>query len=91
MKKKENNRHEVLPGKGGSQHERKLDAKRPSPRPVGNENQRDGDLSGSWRIEFGSIGNLAEEVISASADTRSSTPGASPGTQGRTAVMEQER
>lgn len=91
VKKKENNRHEVLPGKGGSQHERKLDAKRPSPRPVGNENRTDGDLSGSWRIEFGSIGNLAEEVISASADTRGSTPGASPETRGRTAVMEQER
>ncbi|KAH6766075.1 PAP/OAS1 substrate-binding domain superfamily [Perilla frutescens var. hirtella] len=78
VKNNENGSHEMLlPEKGRSQHQRRLNEKSLSP---GNE------TSGLRRIEFGSIGNLAEEVISASADIKGPTLG-----RNRTSVMKQER
>ncbi|XP_057789739.1 uncharacterized protein LOC131006597 isoform X2 [Salvia miltiorrhiza] len=68
VKSKENSSREDLPERGKSQHQRRPNAKCQSPHPVGNGDQKNGDLSGSWRIEFGSIGDLAERVISSSAN-----------------------
>lgn len=83
-KDNENSSHGALPPpeKCRSQHQRRPDAKCLSPCPVGDRDQKKGELSKSWRIEFGSIGDLAERVISGCADHE---------TRGGTAVMKQER
>ncbi|KAL0417908.1 UNVERIFIED_CONTAM: hypothetical protein Sradi_1204300 [Sesamum radiatum] len=62
----ENGGHEIFPVRSRSQGQRRSDIKCQSPRFVGGRNHTNGYLSGSCRIEFGSIGNLAEEVISGS-------------------------
>lgn len=60
-KDKENSTEEEK-GKSRSQHERtKVEAKSKSPPSVGNENENQAN-DDSWKIEFGTIGNLAEEV-----------------------------
>ncbi|KAL1558773.1 hypothetical protein AAHA92_09199 [Salvia divinorum] len=56
VKNNEKNSREALPEKGISEYQR-------SP-----TDPKNGDLSGPWRIEFGSIGDLAERVISGSAN-----------------------
>lgn len=86
VKNKENGSHEALPEKGRSQHQRRLNAKSLSPHSVRNGNQTNGGSSGLRRIEFGSVGDLAEKVNLAYADIGGPTQ-----TQDRTAVMEQER
>ncbi|KAL0284184.1 UNVERIFIED_CONTAM: hypothetical protein Sangu_2841900 [Sesamum angustifolium] len=87
----ENGSHEIFPGRSRSQGQRRSDIKCQSPRFVGGRNHTNGYLSGSCRIEFGSIGNLAEEVISGSTHVRASTLGASLKTQGSAAMMIGER
>lgn len=77
--------------KSRSQGQGKSDLCSQSPRSVGDGDQTGGHLTGSCRIEFGSVGNLGEEVISASTHVTGSTPGASPKTQGITAVKKHER
>lgn len=72
-----NGMHDVLPAQRGHQGQRKRsDMTCQSPRAVGGGNQINGCISTSCIIEFGSVGNLAEEVIS------SSTMGASMDAQG---------
>ncbi|KAK4419834.1 hypothetical protein Salat_2396300 [Sesamum alatum] len=87
----ENGIHEVLPARSRSESRGRLDVQCQSPRSVGDGNQASGYLNGSCRIEFGSVGNLGEEVISASAHVSGSALGASLETQGATALMKQER
>ncbi|KAI3450246.1 hypothetical protein Pfo_006911 [Paulownia fortunei] len=86
----ENGIHEVLPARSRSQGRGRLDVRCQSPRLVRGD-QTSGYSSGSCRIEFGSIGNLAEEVISGAAHVRGSVLGTSLETQGTTALMKQER
>ncbi|KAL1545092.1 hypothetical protein AAHA92_21860 [Salvia divinorum] len=64
VKNNENGSREALPEQEKSEQQSRPNGKGPSSRP----DQKNGDLSGSWRIEFGSIGDLAEQVISGSAD-----------------------
>ncbi|KAL0390352.1 UNVERIFIED_CONTAM: hypothetical protein Scaly_0392300 [Sesamum calycinum] len=81
----------LYPASSQSKGQRRSDIKCQSPRFVGGRNHTNGYLSGSCRIEFGSIGNLAEEVISGSTHVRASTLGASLKTQGSAAMMIGER
>lgn len=62
MKDKGNSVHEEEKGRARSQHQRKANAKCKSPPSDGNGNgnKTNDDL---WKIEFGSIGNLAQEVL----------------------------
>lgn len=60
VKDKENSTEEEK-GRSQSQHERKVNAKCKSPPLSGNENENQAN-DDSWKIEFGSIGNLAQEV-----------------------------
>ncbi|KAH6765735.1 PAP/OAS1 substrate-binding domain superfamily [Perilla frutescens var. hirtella] len=70
--------YEVLPARRRHQGLRKRsDVRCQSPSAVGGENQIKGCISTSCRIEFGSVGNLAEEVISSSAHVQCSTLSAS--------------
>ncbi|KAK6145212.1 hypothetical protein DH2020_022032 [Rehmannia glutinosa] len=72
----ENGSHEVLPARRKFHgRKRRSDVQSQSHRSVGGGNQINGYLSASCRIEFGSIGNLGEEVISGSAHVRGSTVG----------------
>ncbi|KAL0460361.1 UNVERIFIED_CONTAM: hypothetical protein Slati_0663300 [Sesamum latifolium] len=87
----ENGSHEIFPVRSRSQGQRRSEIKCQSPRFVGGRNHTNGYLSGSCRIEFGSIGNLAEEVISGSTHVRASTLSASLKTQGSSAMMIGER
>lgn len=48
-------------------------------------------LSASCRVEFGSVGNVGEEVVSGSAHVRGSTFGSPPKSHGSTALMIGER
>ncbi|KAL0458878.1 UNVERIFIED_CONTAM: hypothetical protein Slati_0515000 [Sesamum latifolium] len=87
----ENGIHEVLPARSKSESRGRLDVQCQSPRSVGDGNQASGYLNRSFRIEFGSVGNLGEEVISTSAHVSGSALGASMETQCTTALMKQER
>ncbi|KAL8516440.1 hypothetical protein ACS0TY_014918 [Phlomoides rotata] len=69
----ENGMHEVVPTQKRFLGRRKSDVQCQSPRTVRGGNQINGCLDSSSRIEFGSIGKLAEEMISASANVRCST------------------
>ncbi|XP_020550435.1 uncharacterized protein LOC105163859 isoform X2 [Sesamum indicum] len=83
--------HEVLPARSKSKSRGRLDVQCQSPRSVGDGNQASGDLNGSCRIEFGSVGNLGEEVISTSAHVCGSALGVSLETQCTKKLMKQER
>lgn len=87
----ENGTHKFLPARRKYQGRRRSDVRCQCPRAVRGGNQINGYLSASCRIEFGSVGNLAEEVISGSAHVRCSNLGASPKAQGSTVVMMRER
>ncbi|KAL0419296.1 UNVERIFIED_CONTAM: hypothetical protein Sradi_1343100 [Sesamum radiatum] len=87
----ENGIHEVLPARSKSESRGRLDVQCQSPRSVGDGNQASGDLNGSCRIEFGSVGNLGEEVFSTSAHVCGSALGTSLETQCTRKLMKQER
>ncbi|KAI3461721.1 hypothetical protein Pfo_018384 [Paulownia fortunei] len=88
----ENGSHEVLPARRRYQgRKRTSDVRCQFPRSVGGGNQINGCLSASCQIEFGSIGNLGEEVISGSAHVKASNLGASLKAQGSPAVMMRDR
>lgn len=81
--------HEVLhsqPPQSRTQSRGKLDVQCQSPRPVGDEDQNDEIHGETCKLEFGSIGNLAEEL-----GVTVSTLNTSLEKQGTSPAMKQER
>ncbi|KAL2486235.1 PAP/OAS1 substrate-binding domain superfamily [Abeliophyllum distichum] len=70
---------------------RRSDSRSESPRSVGDDNHSNDSSSSSYRIEFGTIGDLAEDLISDPSLSWGSTRGFSQEAQGSKAVPKKER
>ncbi|CAI9776521.1 unnamed protein product [Fraxinus pennsylvanica] len=87
----ENGTREFLPASSRFQGQGKSDVCCQSPRSVKDDNHINGFENALFKIEFGSLGSLAEEVVSGLSCAWDSTLSISTGGRDSTAVMKQER